>query len=63
MYELYLAKRLREEMRLAAEAENLLERSVRLQACRYYRDQLSVAPESDGVTSAQSDAGDPEYPL
>jgi hypothetical protein len=42
MYELYIAKRLREEMKLAAEAENLLQRSVHLQACRYYRDLLSV---------------------
>jgi hypothetical protein len=63
VYELYLARRLREEMRLAAQAENLLERSVRLQACRYYRDQLGVAPETDGVTSAQSDAANPEWPL
>ena len=40
MYESYFARRLEQELELAKRADNLLERSIHLQACRYYRDLL-----------------------
>lgn len=49
MFELYLARRLREELRLAEQADDLLERSIHLQACRYYRDLLRSPPHFDSA--------------
>ena len=54
IYELYLAKRLLEELALAEEAEDLLERSIHLQACRYYRDLLRYPLADDQEEPRQS---------
>jgi hypothetical protein len=45
VYELYFVARLLEELGLADEAEDSLERAIHLQACRYYRDML-ISPQS-----------------
>ena len=46
-YERYLVRRLLEELRLADSSADLLERSIHLQACRYYRDLLGAAVPGD----------------
>jgi hypothetical protein len=43
VYELYFVGRLLEELALADEAQDSLERAIHLQACHYYRD-LLVSP-------------------
>jgi hypothetical protein len=45
VYERYFVGRLLEELALADEAQDSLERAIHFQACRYYRD-LLVSPES-----------------
>lgn len=42
VYEGYLLRRFIEEMVLAETAETLLERSIHLQACRYFGDLLNL---------------------
>lgn len=46
-YELYLVRRLSEEQALAERSGDPLERSIHLQACRYYRDMLIPAEPCD----------------
>ena len=49
MYDLYFTLRLLEELKRADEARDSVERMVHLQACRYYRNLLSVSERSRGT--------------
>ena len=42
MYEFYFVRRLVAELELAEQSDNLLERSIHLQACRYYRELIDL---------------------
>lgn len=52
MYEIYFIGRLLEELELADRAGDDLERSIHLQACRYYRDLLT----SPQITEPKDDS-------
>ena len=51
MYELYFIRRLLAEQKLAEQSDTLLERSIHLQACRYYRDLIDLQHNPDGEGS------------
>jgi hypothetical protein len=61
VYEVYFVGRLLEELVLADEALDSLERDIHMQACRYYRDLLICAYVSEDARDLRrgDDAPDP----
>ena len=61
MYEIYFVGRLLEELALADQSQDSLERAIHLQACRYYRDLLTT-PQGAADQAGDSEAERADQP-